>query len=331
MVSGPTDFAPLRFSTAALPVRDRLAVWREVIGRQIVHIDIDPLSDGPFEAETTLRALPGLRTMTSVGAAARYRRTAGLIADGDDAVVLQVNLGGSMSVTQSGRTCSLGAGDAITILNSEPAAVEHAQSHFLAVVIPRAALAPRVTDVEGATMRVIPHGNEALGLLVSYLETVREDVRLATPELRHLAITHVHDLFALALGANRDGAAMAAERGRRAARLAATKADIVARLDRRDLSLDAVAARQHVTPRYIQLLFEREGITFSQFVLVQRLARAHRMLTSPSHAGWTVSAIALAAGFGDLSHFNRSFRHRYAATPSEVRAEAHHREPNDGR
>jgi AraC-like DNA-binding protein len=55
------------------------------------------------------------------------------------------------------------------------------------------------------------------------------------------------------------------------------------------------------------------------------------MLTSPSHAGWTVSAIALAAGFGDLSHFNRSFRKRYGATPSDVRAEAHHREPNDGR
>jgi AraC-like DNA-binding protein len=28
----------------------------------------------------------------------------------------------------------------------------------------------------------------------------------------------------------------------------------------------------------------------------------------------------LAAGFGDLSHFHRSFRRRYGATPSDVRA-----------
>ena len=39
----------------------------------------------------------------------------------------------------------------------------------------------------------------------------------------------------------------------------------------------------------------------------------------PRFAGMTVSAVALAAGFGDLSHFNRSFRRRYGATPSVVR------------
>jgi AraC-like DNA-binding protein len=41
----------------------------------------------------------------------------------------------------------------------------------------------------------------------------------------------------------------------------------------------------------------------------------------PRHAGSTISAIALAAGFGDLSHFNRNFRRRYGASPSELRAD----------
>jgi AraC-like DNA-binding protein len=43
------------------------------------------------------------------------------------------------------------------------------------------------------------------------------------------------------------------------------------------------------------------------------------MLTDPRYAGATVSAIAFAAGFGDLSHFNRNFRRRFGATPSDVR------------
>jgi len=43
------------------------------------------------------------------------------------------------------------------------------------------------------------------------------------------------------------------------------------------------------------------------------------MLASPRYANWTVSAIALEAGFGGLSHFNR--KHRYGASPSEIRAE----------
>jgi AraC-like DNA-binding protein len=67
------------------------------------------------------------------------------------------------------------------------------------------------------------------------------------------------------------------------------------------------------------MLFETDGVTFSEHVLRQRLARAHRMLSDPGFGSLTISAIALAAGFGDLSYFNRTFRRRFGATPSELR------------
>jgi AraC-like DNA-binding protein len=323
LVMPPEDFAPLRVSTAALPARERLPFWREVFGRKMVRLDIEPLSDGPFEADSTLRVLPGLRTMTwSMRPAARFLRTPELIADADDSVGLLLNLAGDLSLSHRGREASLGEKDAVAVLHGEPAAVCFHNAKA-AVVVPRTALAPLVTNIEDATMRVIPRESEALRLLTGYLKMLHEELPLTTPEMRDKVVTHIHDLVALTIGATRDGAAIAESRGVRAARLAAIKADVVARLDRRDLGLTAVAARQHVTPRYVQMLFEREGITFSEFVLEQRLARAHDMLTSPRHAEWTISAIALAAGFGDLSHFNRSFRRRYGATPSDVRAAGH--------
>jgi AraC-like DNA-binding protein len=74
-----------------------------------------------------------------------------------------------------------------------------------------------------------------------------------------------------------------------------------------------------VTPRYIHKLFENEGFTFSAFVLGQRLSRAHRILSDPRFADRSVSSIAFDVGFGDLSYFNRAFRRRYAATPTDVR------------
>jgi AraC-like DNA-binding protein len=113
---------------------------------------------------------------------------------------------------------------------------------------------------------------------------------------------------------------LAAARGLRTARLNAIKADIDARLGQRELSVTTVAARQGVSPRYIQMLFEGEGTTFSQFVLGRRLAQAHRSLGDPRCAGWTITAIALEAGFGDLSTFNHAFRRAYGAAPSTVRA-----------
>jgi AraC-like DNA-binding protein len=63
-------------------------------------------------------------------------------------------------------------------------------------------------------------------------------------------------------------------------------------------------------------------VTFTDYVLAQRLARAHHMLTDPRRAGEKISNVARDVGFGDLSYFNRAFRHRYGETPSGVRADA---------
>ena len=67
------------------------------------------------------------------------------------------------------------------------------------------------------------------------------------------------------------------------------------------------------------MLFEAEGTTFSEFVLARRLEHALQMLTLPSHAHLKITDIALASGFLDISYFNRVFRRRFSATPSEVR------------
>lgn len=45
------------------------------------------------------------------------------------------------------------------------------------------------------------------------------------------------------------------------------------------------------------------------------------MLLSPRYASWSITAIALEAGFGDLSHFNRRFRRRYLMTPTDLRGQ----------
>ena len=70
----------------------------------------------------------------------------------------------------------------------------------------------------------------------------------------------------------------------------------------------AIAARHRIMPRCVQRLFENEGTTFTDYVLAQRLARAHRLLSDPRRAVQKISTVAFDAGFGDLSYFNRTFR-----------------------
>jgi AraC-like DNA-binding protein len=58
---------------------------------------------------------------------------------------------------------------------------------------------------------------------------------------------------------------------------------------------------------------------FTKFVVEQRLARSHQMLLDPRMVERTISAIAFAAGFSDLSHFNRAFRQHFGKTPTDTR------------
>jgi hypothetical protein len=43
-----------RFSTDAFPERERVAAWREIFGRTVVNLDIEPLNPEGFHAEARL-------------------------------------------------------------------------------------------------------------------------------------------------------------------------------------------------------------------------------------------------------------------------------------
>jgi AraC-like DNA-binding protein len=134
---------------------------------------------------------------------------------------------------------------------------------------------------------------------------------LTTSELQRSAVAHVYDLAAITLGTRADMADLIRNRGVRAARLETIKADIIAHLADATLSIATVAGRQEVRLRYLQKLFEADGTSFSELVVAERLAKAHRMLTNPLCSRRTVISIIYDVGFNDLSYFNRVMR-RYS-------------------
>jgi AraC-like DNA-binding protein len=235
-------------------------------------------------------------------------------------------VGGNL-VSQVGRELVSGPGDANLFSTADVASMKTvSMPRCLNLSLRRRELASMVPGLEDRFMRPVPGENEALQLLTRYVGLFDQRQKLETPELRNLAVNHVYDLVALALGATRDAAEAAKNGGIRAARLHAIKADIHARLSEPGLTLAALAVRHGVSPRYVQVLFESEGTTFSRFLLDQRLRRAHQMLSDPRQAWSTIISVASAAGFGDLSYFNRAFRRQYGETPSDVRASSRHME-----
>jgi AraC-like DNA-binding protein len=314
-----TDAALLRFSTRDFPERDRLPYWRETFARKIVHVDIEPAMHFPLQAAASLLEWPGLRAMWATSSPARMVRKLAMLADGDDSIGLIIKERGLMVMAQRRVELALSKRDALAVLHAEPATLELSEADWVALCVPRAALAPFVTDIERKTMNLIPKDSEPLRLLTKYLDILKREPVLIKPELRYSVVTHIHDLVAMTLGATLDGAEIASKRGLRAARLRAIITDILENLTKPQLTVTAVALRQGITPRYVHLVLEGQGTTFSEFVLNARLVHALRMLTNPRLAGMTITNIAFASGFGDLSYFDRTFRRRFGGTPSDVR------------
>ncbi|MFH1345597.1 MAG: AraC family transcriptional regulator [Pseudomonadota bacterium] len=318
MTSAKDELTTLRLSADAFSDRDRVEAFREVFGHAILRIDIEPLQGSALRAEMLLRAFSGFGMASGSLSPMRNRHAPNLI-DNDDLVLVAMQ-NGLGTLEQRGRRIEIGEGQVALTANGEPATFTgHTHTQVVNLRLSRALLARQVADLDRALRQPILADSAALRLLKSYANLLSDEREIATSQLRQAAAMHMHDLAALAIGATGEAAEIAAGRGMRAARLAAIKADIAANIGSSHLSIDLVATRQGITPRYVRKLFESEGTSFSDFVRGRRLSRAYRMLTDRRHLGRTISAIAYDCGFSDLSYFNRTFRRRYGSTPSDVR------------
>jgi AraC-like DNA-binding protein len=308
------------FSTEDLAEPDRVAMWCDHYARIAMKVEIEPSADGPFHACVLSRILPGLHLMSGSLSAARVSRSRDGIADGNDDLALIINRSGNATVSARGRELPLAQGDAVLTSSGEMTVFDRwSPGESISLRVPRPVLASLIGDLDDAVMRPVQGQSEILKLLTGYAHSLIEENGLAAPGLRYVAVSHIHDLVALALGPRQCAMRAVGREGLRAARLRAAKAHVVRNSTRHDVSVGAVAVHLGVTTRYLQRLFEADGLTFSAFLLNQRLTNAYRMLCDVRYADQPVSTIAYDVGFSDLSYFNRSFRYRYNATPTDVR------------
>ena len=192
----------------------------------------------------------------------------------------------------------------------------------ICVRFPRSEMADLAPTFEVGLGRIFPVGFGPMRLLKHYLDAVcAPDGGTVPPGTGRIVAQHVCDMIALTVGASRDAAAVIAGRGLAASRLLAAKAFIDEHAGGGTITADRLARHLALPTRAVRKLFDGEG-GVSGYVTRRRLVNARNMLESPRFAGTSIVAIAFDVGFGDLSYFNRSFRSRYNATPSEVRRAA---------
>jgi AraC-like DNA-binding protein len=86
-----------------------------------------------------------------------------------------------------------------------------------------------------------------------------------------------------------------------------------------ELSPGAVAEALGLSRRYVHKLYAQEGRSFRQDLVGLRIEACLKAFQDDKQVGKTIAEIAFAAGYTDISQFNRHFRRLKGATPSDIR------------
>ena len=306
----------LSISVVDVPLRQRMAHLHDFIAPHL-GLRFEPRDVATFDYRLAARPIGNgvVVSSTRYSAVTGIRRPA-MLADGRSNYVLSIH-DTDYEFEAGGKRRAIGAGDIVVVDEASPYRFRLPGTGAMVMTLDRTRLLQTAPGAASEPAWHFPRTSPMVSLVGGYAELLRN---LPDSEPTKIASEHVYRLVGALVG----GWSEASQPRRAVAhtRLRLIKADIERRLPEPGLTLEAVARRHKVTPRYIQLLFAAEGTSFSDHVRGKRLERAWFSLRDEARAHASIAAIAFESGFGDLSSFNRAFRRHFGATPSEVRAEA---------
>jgi AraC-like DNA-binding protein len=305
-----------RFETARLAEKDRFPAWRDIIMAKHPGAIVKRPVEGPFHASVAYCVLPHVNIS--------WGRTGALLnsvrGDHSGYFSLFVNLEGDAVGFQRNHEVEVGVGDAFLMAYDENGGFNRPNDGAgLGIRVSHEALGTFLEQALENSGRAIPSNAEGLTLLRRYVQLFGKEELLATERERALVSTHILDLLALVLGSAADIREIAGKRGARAALVQTLSAHIRRNARRKALTLESVSSQFGVSPRTIQRALAERGVTFTDMIHESRLSEAYRMLTNRRFDKMPIGDIALAAGFGDISYFNRLFRRHFGKTPNDAR------------
>ncbi|WP_423457971.1 helix-turn-helix transcriptional regulator [Ottowia sp. VDI28] len=320
----PTVPQRLHLTSRDYTGRDKTDALREFYGRELMRVELQPF-EGSGSSQATQDGLDFASTMLPLGgdsiyvqtdcSPSRMWRSPEMLRDGDDALYLAVAWGGGIFHTPNGSHHLTGGQYAIVSKARAHEFINLRGGASACIQVPHAALARRVARLEEAPLRLLPLGMPEPALAMGYAQLLASSAQLSAPLLQS-ALSHLQELMARILAPAAQAPVLDALD---VPRMALIRRDILARIDRVDLSLAQIARLHHLAPRQVQRLFEREGTCFSNFLSEARLQRARDMLADPAQRQRRVLEIALDNGFADVSAFSRAFRRQFGMSPSEAR------------
>ena len=310
-------------TTASVPQGQRLAYWTDMICDVYVQLECDTPRRDDFDGTIRTHSLAHLKLSVVESGPQRVLRTPGKISRAtEDFFLVSIQTRGRGVVSQDGRIALLQPGDFALYDSTRPYELSFgADFQQMVLMLPGEQLRSMVRNTERLTASPVSGRRGAGHLMISMLETLRQDIDSLQPASAAAVANGVVDILVAGLhtlpAANRLGVSDLT-----GYHLARIKRLVDERLADPLLSVATLAAELQLSTGHIHRLFQHEPAPLAHYIWNRRLDACHRDLRDPGRAGHGIADIAFSYGFNDAAHFSRSFRRRFGISPRQYRSAA---------
>lgn len=289
--------------------------WADDLADAFVQLEPRKVSDAPFFGAISKADLAPVhisRVTAAPHCVARQRTHIGK--GGGDFYFLNLQIDGLSCSVQRGHEQICGPGDLAVVDTTEPFEIINLRDfNLLCFAVPRELLRGHFVDHPRLALSSTAMGRALARTLSGYADLcIGSEAAPLVPALGD----HLLDLLS---HADRFVTGEPSARVRPSVQLSM----MLDHLDRHFVEVDfnaaSLAQKFGYSPRYVHKLFNSTGRSVGEHVNDRRVLASARSLLDPGCRKMTIAEIAFAAGFKDISHFNRLFKRCHGLSPRDFR------------
>ena len=291
--------------------------WADDLAQAFVRLEPQALNDQEFKGEIAKVNADEIQLSRVTATGHRVRRLKEHIdSSSSDICFINIQIGGIGSTQQRGREFICHPLDIAVVDTSEEFEIQHKNPFDLySLALPKSLVPNGLLERGGAKLSRSGNSREIAQTLLSYASLALHTENRTTVPLTIVTRHMVELLSCLSDPLDHEQEVEPAL----PARLALMCNYIQRHLEDEQLSAEKLALAFGVSTRYVHKLFSSTDQTVSEYVCQLRIARACQLLINPEFSKITITELALAIGFRDISYFNRRFKQAIGETPSDYR------------
>jgi AraC-like DNA-binding protein len=307
------------WTTESVTQGERFAFRREAVLEGLLGVAGERFpGDAPnFRARVTAWNGPGFKRMHyQAEAHLAFRRPQDITRKTWDAYWISRDIGGGVCYDIAGREFVTRPDD-LTVTHSDltlAARNDVKGVNFDAWIIPRAKIEPHLPARGRRLSLTLPAESGLKVLVTSYIDSLGRHLDMLSDAEGEQAVDVLSRLVGVACGAAIPEHISAL----RGARLEQIKCYVDDHLTETDLTPGKVAAALRISVRSLHLAFEPTGTSFAEHVMRRRVQECRTALERSASAR-SVTDVAFAGGFANLTTFYRAFRREFGQAPGALR------------